>query len=105
MIDRKEQETRLYEMLSNEAKQKTNLEDISTEAYLLAKDEIDFLKLDLRGPLPDWVMVYFYGFGKYTGFIMLDAKQEHVLLLGVLNEKDEILRTEIFENQDKGAEK
>lgn len=93
MIDRKEQETRLYEMLSNEAKQKVNLEDISTEAYLLANDEIDFLELDLRGPLPDWVMVYFYGFGKFTGFIMLDAKQEQVLSIGVLNEKNQLLRS------------
>lgn len=93
MIDRKKQETRLYEMLSNEAKQKTNLEDISTEAYLLAKDEIDFFELDLRGPLPDWVMVYFYGFGKYTGFIVLDAKQEQVLSIGVLNEKNQLLRS------------
>lgn len=93
MIDRKEQETRLYEMLSNEAKQKVNLEDISTEAYLLANDEIDFLELDLRGPLPDWVMVYFYGFGKYTGFIMLDAKQEQVLNIGVLNEKNQLVRS------------
>lgn len=80
-------------MLSNEAKQKVNLEDISTEAYLLANDEIDFLELDLRGPLPDWVMVYFYGFGKYTGFIMLDAKQEQVLSIGVLNEKNQLLRS------------
>lgn len=93
MIDRKEQETRLYEMLSNEAKQKVNLEDISTEAYLLANDEIDFLELDLRGPLPDWVMVYFYGFGKYTGFIMLDAKQEQVLNIGVFNEKNQLIRS------------
>jgi hypothetical protein len=93
LIDRKEQETRLYEMLSNEAKQKVNLEDISTEAYLLANDEIDFLELDLRGPLPDWVMVYFYGFGKYTGFIMLDAKQEQVLNIGVFNEKNQLIRS------------
>ncbi|MFT9412211.1 hypothetical protein [Liquorilactobacillus hordei] len=92
MIDRKEQEARLYEILSKEVKRKVNLEDISTEAYLLAKDEIDFLELDLRGPLPDWVMVYFYGCGKYTGFIMLDAKQEQVLSVGVLNEKNQLVR-------------
>lgn len=92
MIDRKKQEVKLYEMLSVESNKKIEIEDVSTEAYLLAKDEIDFFELDLRGPLPDRVMVYFYGCGKYTGFIMLDAKQEQVLSIGVLNEKNQLVR-------------
>ena len=93
MIDRKRQESKLYEMLSVESNKKIEIADVSTEAYLLARDEIDFLVLDLSGPLPDWVMVYFYGYGRYTGFIILDSKQEKVLSIGVLNEKNQVVRS------------
>ena len=93
MIDRKKQESKLYEMLSVESNKKIEIADVSTEAYLLARDEIDFLVLDLSGPLQDWVMVYFYGYGRYTGFIILDSKQEKVLSIGVLNEKNQVVRS------------
>lgn len=95
----------VVKMLSSYVKEKIQLEDLAEESVLLAKSELLKEITTKYRSLPDWVMAYLFGYVDLTGFALLDEKQEHILLLGVLNERDEILRTEIFENQDKGAER
>ena len=96
---------RVVKMLSSYVKEKIQLEDLAGESALLAKSELLKEITDQYRSLPDWVMAYLFGYADLTGFALLDEQQEHILLLGVLNQRDEILRTEIFENQDKGADK
>lgn len=95
----------VVKMLSSYVKEKIQLEDLAEESALLAKSELLKEITDQHRSLPDWVMAYFFGYVDLTGFALLDEQQEHILLLGVLNQRDEILRTEIFENQDKGEDK
>lgn len=96
---------RVVKMLSSYVKEKIRLEDLAEESALLAKSELLKEITTKYRSLPDWVMAYFFGYVDLTGFALLDEQQEHILLLGVLNQRDEILRTEIFENQDKGEDK
>lgn len=95
----------VVKMLSSYVKEKIQLEDLAEESALLAKSELLKEITDQYRSLPDWVMAYLFGYVNLTGFALLDEQQEHILLLGVLNQRDEILRTEIFENQDKGEDK
>lgn len=95
----------VVKMLSSYVKEKIQLEDLAEESTLLAKSELLKEITDQHRSLPDWVMAYLFGYADLTGFALLDEQQEHILLLGVLNQRDEILRTEIFENQDKGEDK
>ena len=94
----------VVKMLSSYVKEKIQLEDLAEESALLAKSELLKEITTKYRSLPDWVMAYFFGYVDLTGFALLDEQQEHILLLGVLNQRDEILRTEIFENQDKGED-
>lgn len=96
---------RVVKMLSSYVKEKIQLEDLAEESALLAKSELLKEITTKYRSLPDWVMAYLFGYADLTGFALLDEQQEHILLLGVLNQRDEILRTEIFENQDKGEDK
>ncbi|WP_270334886.1 hypothetical protein [Ligilactobacillus acidipiscis] len=95
----------VVEMMSSHVKEKIQLEDLAEESVLLAKSELLKKITTKYRSLPDWVMAYFFGYVDLTGFALLDEQQEHILLLGVFNQRDEILRTEIFENQDKGEDK
>jgi hypothetical protein len=95
----------VVKMLSSYVKEKIQLEDLAEESALLAKSELLKEITDQYRSLPDWVMAYLFGYVNLTGFALLDEQQEHILLLGVFNQRDEILRTEIFENQDKGEDK
>lgn len=96
---------RVVKMLSSYVKEKIQLEDLAGERALLAKSELLKEITDQYRSLPDWVMAYLFGYADLTGFALLDEQQEHILLLGVLNQRDELLKAEIFENQDKGADK
>jgi len=96
---------RVVKMLSSYVKEKIQLEDLAGESALLAKSELLKEITDQYRSLPDWVMAYLFGYADLTGFALLDEQQEHILLLGVLNQRDELLKAEIFENQDKGADK
>lgn len=96
---------RVVKMLSSYVKEKIQLEDLAEESALLAKSELLKEITDQYRSLPDWVMAYLFGYADLTGFALLDEQQEHILLLGVLNQRDELLKAEIFENQDKGADK
>ena len=96
---------RVVKMLSSYVKEKIQLEDLAGESALLAKSELLKEITDQYRSLPDWVMAYLFGYADLTGFALLDEEQEHILLLGVLNQRDELLKAEIFENQDKGADK
>ena len=95
----------VVKMLSSYVKEKIQLEDLAGESALLAKSELLKEITDQYRSLPDWVMAYLFGYADLTGFALLDEQQEHILLLGVLNQRDELLKAEIFENQDKGADK
>ena len=96
---------RVVKMLSSYVKEKIQLEDLAGESALLAKSELLNEITDQYRSWPDWVMAYLFGYADLTGFSLLDEQQEHILLLGVLNQRDELLKAEIFENQDKGADK
>jgi hypothetical protein len=105
MIKIEQVKHQVVKMLSSYVKEKIRLEDLAEESALLAKSELLKEITTKYRSLPDWVMAYFFGYVDLTGFALLDEQQEHILLLGVLNQRDEILRTEIFENQDKGEDK
>lgn len=105
MIKIEQVKHQVVKMLSSYVKEKVQLEDLAEESVLLAKSELLKEITNQYRSLPDWVMAYLFGYANLTGFVLLDELQEHVLLMGILNERGEVLKTEVFDNHDKEAEK
>ncbi|KRL38358.1 hypothetical protein [Liquorilactobacillus uvarum] len=79
---------RLNELLNR----KIEHDELSSEAYVLYKDEMLQVPTISGKPLPEKVMAYFYGCENYIGFLITDLQQQELLAWGILDSNNQLVR-------------